>query len=132
MIKIHEIRIGDIVRADYEGLQTEGEVQELDHEDKMVCVKTGDQENYYTEENLYAVPVDDDQLKKFNFEKLVNPDQSVKYMRGPFRILIPHINQFDQFDIWYREDKRHIGHPLGVHELQNHYHSMTKVDLTLA
>jgi hypothetical protein len=129
MIKFHEIRVGDLVLAAYNGNQTEGVVLELDHEDKLVNVQTGDQENFYTPENLFPILVDDQQLKKFNFEKLVNPDESVKYMRGPFRILLPKKDQFDNFEIWYREDRRHIAHPLGVHELQNHYHQMTKVDL---
>ena len=132
MIKFHEIRVGDIVKADYEGVQTVGDVVELDHDDKTVCVKTGDQQNFYTQDDLYPVPVDDEILKQLNFEKMVNPDGSVKYMRGPFRLLIPTAGDFNTFEIWYREDKRHIAHPLGVHELQNHYHSMTKVDLTLA
>jgi hypothetical protein len=131
MIKFHEIRIGDIVQAEYDGQRNEGEVIELDHADKLVCVRTGDQDNFYSQEHLYPVLVDDGQLKKFNFEKIVNPDQSVKYMRGPFRILLPQKDRFDDFEIWYREDKRHIDHTLGVHELQNHYHQMTKVDLTL-
>jgi hypothetical protein len=37
---------------------------------------------------------------------------------------------FSNFEMWYREDRRHIAQPLTVHMLQNHYHSMTKVDLT--
>jgi hypothetical protein len=34
--------------------------------------------------------------------------------------------------MWYREDRRHIVQPLSVHQLQNHFHQMTKIDLTWA
>ncbi|HEY4154006.1 MAG TPA: hypothetical protein VGM24_01215 [Puia sp.] len=130
MIKFHEIKNGDIVQVDYEGQRFEGEVQELDHEDKLVRVQTGEQEFWYAPVDLFPIPLDDNQLTKLKFSKEQNGDQSVKYMRGPFRILLPEKDQFGQFEMWYREDRRHISHPIGVHELQNFYHQMTKVDLT--
>ena len=57
------------------------------------------------------------------------PDGTIKYMYGPFRILISEKGNFSHFEMWYREDRRHITEPIFVHELQNHYHQMTKVDL---
>jgi len=130
MIKFNEIKVGDIVLAEYDGQRREGEVVALNHEDKEVSVQTGVQEFWFTPDQLYAIPLDEEQLKKFNFEKVENPDSSVKYMRGPFRILLPQKGNFSSFEIWYREDKRHLNHPVTVHELQNHYHQMTKVELT--
>ena len=38
--------------------------------------------------------------------------------------------QFNEFEIWYREDHRHLHRSIGVHELQNFYHQMTKVALS--
>jgi len=130
MIKFNEIKIGDIVLAEYEGQRVEGEVTELNHEDKEVCVKTSVQDFWFTPDQLFSIPLDDEQLKKFHFEKVENPDNTVKYMRGPFRILLPQKGNFSSFEIWYREDRRHMNHPVTVHELQNHYHQMTKVELT--
>jgi len=130
MIKFNETKTGDIVMAEYEGQRMEGEVVELNHEDKEVCIQTGVQEFWFTPDQLFPIPLDDDQLKKFRFEKQENGDGSVKYLRGPFRILLPQKGNFSSFEIWYREDRRHITHPLSVHELQNHYHQMTKVELT--
>jgi hypothetical protein len=130
MIKFHEIKDGDIIQVDYEGTRFEGEVIELDHEDKLVRIRNGEQEFWYSPADLYAIPLDDVQLQKLNFSRETNGDKSVKYMRGPFRILLPEKDHFSDFEIWYREDRRHIQHPIGVHDLQNYYHDMTKVDLS--
>jgi hypothetical protein len=130
MIKFHELKVGDIVLAEYEGKQSEGTVTNLDREDKEVCVETEVQEFWYTPDHLFAIPVDDEQLAKFNFEKQENADGTVKYLKGPFRILLPKKGDFSAFEMWYREDRRHMAHPLSVHELQNHFSDMTKIDLT--
>jgi len=111
-------------------VRAEGEVTELNHEDKEVCVETDVQEFWFTPDQLFPIPLDDDQLKKFHFEKKENGDGTVKYMRGPFRIQLPQKGSFSNFEMWYREDRRHMTHPVTVHELQNHYHQMTKVELT--
>ncbi len=129
MIRFQDIKVGDILQADFGGQRFEGEVTELNHEDRQVCIHHGDQDNWFEPNDLYIIPVDDQQLSKLGFEKQVNPDNTVKYMRGPFRILIPAAGQFSELEIWYREDRRHIHHPIGVHDLQNFYHQMTKVDL---
>jgi len=130
MIKFHEIKIGDLLLADNEGKRVEGEVVELNHEDKEVCVRTDVQDFWFTPDHLYPIPLDDGQLQKFHFEKVENPDNTVKYMRGPFRILLPRKDSYSDFEMWYREDRRHMNHPVSVHELQNHYRQMTKVELT--
>ncbi|HWK06618.1 MAG TPA: hypothetical protein VNS58_23445 [Puia sp.] len=130
MIKFHELKVGDIVLAEYEGQRSEGEVIGLDGEDKEVNVQTSVQDFWFTPDNLYPIALDEDQLFKFQFERQEYGDGSVKYLKGPFRILLSQKGDFSHFEMWYREDRRHIKQPLSVHELQNHYHSMTKVDLT--
>lgn len=130
MIKFHELKVGDIVLAEYEGQRSEGEVIELNREDKEVCVQTSVQDFWYSPDDLYAISVDEDQLKKFNFERQEMPDGAVKYLHGPFRMLLSEKGNFSHFEMWYREDRRHITRPLFVHELQNYFHEMTKVDLT--
>jgi hypothetical protein len=129
MIKFHELKVGDILLAEFEGKLDKGEVTELDIIDKEVCVETGVQEFWYSPEHLFPIPLDEEQLIKFHFEKQENTDGTVKYLRGPFRILLPEKGNFSSFEMWYREDIRHINHPFSVHELQNHYLEMTKVDL---
>jgi hypothetical protein len=130
MIKFHEIQVGNIILAEFEGKRDEGEVTDLDLTDKEVCVETKVQEFWFTPEHLFPIPVDEAQLSKFHFEKQENSDGTVKYLRGPFRILLSEKGNFSSFEMWYREDKRHINHDFSVHELQNHYLQMTKVELT--
>ena len=129
MIKFHELKVGDIVLAEFEGQRSEGEVIGLNGEDREVSVQTSVQDFWYTPDQLFPIVLDEDQLMKFNFEKQVLSDGSVKYLRGPFRILLAPKGDFSHFDMWYREDRRHIAHPVSVHELQNHYRQMTKVEL---
>ncbi|HEY8971949.1 MAG TPA: hypothetical protein VIM64_22760, partial [Puia sp.] len=100
----------------------------LNEPDKMACVQTSVQDFWYTMDQLYPIPLDDNQLMLMGFEKEVH-EAGVKYKRGPFRILLASPGDFSHFEMWYREDRRHITHPLYVHELQNHYRQMTKVEL---
>jgi len=118
------------VLAEFEGQQSEGVVVDLDREDKEVSVETPVQAFWFTPDHLFPILLNDDQLMKFGFEKKTMDDGSVKYGKGPFRLLLPAKDDFSTFEIWYREDKRHINHPISVHELQNHHHDMTKMDLT--
>ncbi len=130
MIQFHELRIGDIVLADYEGQQSEGEVIGLNGDEKEVNVQSSVQAFWFSPGDLYAIPLDDRQLMEFGFERQEAADGEVKYLKGPFRILLSAPGDFSHFEMWYREDRRHITHPLNVHELQNHYHQMTKIDLS--
>ncbi|MBS1975092.1 MAG: hypothetical protein JST13_12125 [Bacteroidetes bacterium] len=130
MIKLNELKVGDIINAEYEGQLREGEVTDIDREEKLVCVETEVQDFWYGPEHLFPISVDDNQLKKFGFDRLDNPDGSSKYMRGAFRIMVPKKDDFSSFEIWYREDRRHIHHPITLHELQNHFQQMTKIYLT--
>jgi len=130
MIRFQDIKEGDIIQADFGGQRFDGQVTDINHEDKQICVHNGDQDDWFEANDLYPIPLDDTQMTRLGFEKVVNDDKSVKYMRGPFRLMIPAAGQFGELDIWYREDRRYIHHPIGVHELQNFYHQMTKVDLS--
>ncbi|MBL0056424.1 MAG: hypothetical protein IPP31_09540 [Chitinophagaceae bacterium] len=89
MIKFNEIKVGDYLIADNDGDKKQGEVTDLNHNEKQVCVDTGAQEFWYETEQLSAIPLDDDQLTKLKFHKQVNDDGTVKYGKGAFRMLIP-------------------------------------------
>jgi hypothetical protein len=131
MIRFNDLKPGDLVLAEYEGEKSEGVVKELNREDKEVCVETSVQEFWYTPEHLYPIPLSDAQLQKLGFTRVDNGN-SVKYMKDSFRILVPNRDDFSNVEIWWREDRRHLTHPLSVHELQNHYYQMTKVELNSA
>ncbi|HEY4108944.1 hypothetical protein [Puia sp.] len=132
MIQFHELRMGDLVLVEFDGQKTEGEVIDLDGAERKIQVRTGDgQDFWYSPNDLYPIMLNEDQLLKFGFEKQVQADGKIKYLKGPFRILSGNGN-FSDFEMWYREDRRHITRPLSVHGLQNHFHQMTKIDLTRA
>jgi hypothetical protein len=130
MIKFQELKAGDYVLAEYEGKVTQGEVTDFNRDEKEICINDGIQEFWFKADQLKPLPLDDEQLMKLNFNKQVNDDGSVKYMKGAFRILIFSADDFSRMEIWYRDERRQISHPISVHNLQNHYLEMTKVHLT--
>lgn len=130
MIKFNELKVGDYVIADYDGKRWEGEVVRLNGDEKQVCVQTEVQEFWYEGNNLYPIPLDEAQLFKLGFQKQPIENGEVKYMKGAFRVLLHKPDDFSNFEVWYREDRRHFSKPLNVHEFQNHYLQMTKVHLT--
>src|SRR5262249_40618698 len=132
MIKITDLKFGDIVSAEYEGQQLEGMVTDINREDREVCVETSVQEFWYKPDHLYPIPLNEEQLLKLGFTRHENGDASVKYMKGSFRVLLPRKNDFSTMEIWWREDHRYLSQQISVHELQNHYLQMTKVELVPA
>ncbi len=130
MIKFQDIKVGDYLLAEQDGTTWAGEVTNLNGDEKEICVNNGVQEFWFKSEELKPLPLDESQLLKLNFQKQENGDDSVKYLKGAFRMLIPHKDDFSKFEIWYREEKRQILQPIAVHQLQNHYLEMTKVHLT--
>ena len=129
MIQFHDLRVGDLLLVEYNGLRMEGEVVGLNGDEKEVDVKTTAQDFWYSPKYLYGIAVDEGQLVQLGFERQDMPDGKVKYLKGPFRILLSQNGNFSNFEMWYREDRRHIARELAVHELQNYYHQMTKGDL---
>ena len=128
MIRLNEIQQGDLVIAEYDGDTWEGVVKEINNEDKEVCVETSVQPFWYKPDHLFPIPLSEDQLNKLGFERVEN-GQAVKYMKDSFRILVPSKDDFSRLEMWWREDRRELNHPISVHELQNHYYQMTKVEL---
>src|SRR5579871_2217923 len=108
MIKFHEIKVGDYLVADNEGDKKQGEVTDINGDEKQICVDNGTQEFWYELEQLSPIPLDDNQLTLLKFHKQENPDGTVKYSKGAFRILLPAKNDFSHLEIWYRDERRHI------------------------
>ncbi|MCM5527213.1 hypothetical protein [Parasegetibacter sp. NRK P23] len=129
MINVHDLKAGDYVIASFEGREWRGEVTGVQKDDKLVQVKTDVQEFWYPAEDVHPIPLNHEQLLTLGFEAQFQTDGSVKYLKGPFRLWIPQAGSFMGMDIWYREDRRHINRSIYVHELQNYYLAMTKVEL---
>jgi hypothetical protein len=130
MIKYNEIKIGDFLLGEYEGKMWQGEVVNLNGDEKQVCLATDVQEFWFETEDLYPLPISDEALQQLSFVREDMPDGSVKYKKGAFRMLIQKADDFSHMDIWYRDDKRINPNIHYVHQLQNHYLQMTKVHLT--
>lgn len=130
MLKLSEMKERDLIMAEYDSQWHEGEVLQVDRSDEKVLVQTSpDQEFWYEMKHIKAIPLDEAQLFILGFQKQANADGSVKYMKGAFRVLLHHPEDFNSFEMWYREDQRHIGQPIHVHDFQNKYAAMTKVTL---
>ena len=130
MLKFNELKSGDIVMAEYDGNQKEGEITNVDHIDRKVCIVTADgQEFWYEAKHLVPIALDESQLFKLGFQKEANGDGSAKYSKGAFRVSVRNPNDFSNFEMWYREDKRLIKQPTYVHDFQNKYLDMTKIPL---
>jgi hypothetical protein len=129
MVKITDLKEGDIVHVLSEGVEREGIVADISRDDNMACIDNGIQEFWYTPEDIRPMPISDERLTHLlGFEKETTPE-GTKFKKGPFRILVHDPGNYTNVDIWYREDRRHFNHPIYIHELQNIYQAMTKVPL---
>ena len=130
MIKFNEIKMGDYLMGKFEDKLWEGEVINLNGDEKQVCLATDVQDFWFETDDLYPIPISDAALRRLSFVREDIPDGSVKYKKGAFRILIQKPDDFSHMDIWYRDDKRINPQIQYTHQLQNHYLQMTKVHLT--
>lgn len=128
MIKLSDLKSGDIVRVVDDGSEREGTVVDVSRDENMVCIDNGIQEFWYAPEQLAPIPLTEKELFKLGFER-EDTDQGTKYKKGPFRVLVHDPGNYTNLEVWYREDRRHFSHPIYVHELQNHHLDMTKVHL---
>lgn len=129
MVKITELKEGDIVQVIDSGTEKRGTVSRISREENMACIDNGVQEFWYAPEEIIPIPLTDEQMiNTLGFEK-EETAEGVKYKKGPFRVVVHDPGNYTNLDIWYREDRRHFSHPIYVHELQNHHLAMTKVPL---
>ncbi len=132
MLKINQLKSGDLITVDDEGVKREGRVVKINHEEGKALVDNGIQEFWYDPEEMDSIPLDENQLMRLGFSREETDGGGVKYKKDSFRLVTPQKGDFRNIEMWWREDKRHFGFPLGVHELQNLYYSMTKMHLEKA
>lgn len=135
MIKLSEVKNGDIVNARYEEVLNTGEVKQVDREERKALVQHGDQEFWYDIEDLTPVPFNFDSLEKLGFYLSNDPvirGTGSAYVRGPFVIRFPEGYNVQKVNLIYRDEHRNLVGPLFLHQLQNHYQSMTNMHLGLA
>lgn len=128
MSKIGNLKSGDLITVNDEGVIREGTVVDVNRIENLVLVDNGVQEFWYSPGDITALPLDESQLLGFGFTR-EEIDGGVKYKKDSFRLVTPKKGDFSNIEMWWREDRRHFNVPLAVHELQNLYHDMTKVYL---
>ena len=64
MLKIGELKQGDIVKVNDEGVEREGTVVSVSHEEHQALVNNGVQEFWYSPGGNEAVPLDESHLMK--------------------------------------------------------------------
>lgn len=131
MLKINDLKAGDIITVDDDGVMRQGTVVRTNREENQALVNNGVQEFWYSPEEMYSIPLDESQLMNLGFTK-EDLDGAVKYKKGVFRLVTPKKGDFSNIEMWYREDRRHFSFPLGVHELQNLHMDMSKIPLEKA
>lgn len=127
-MKLSELKPGDWILLNDEGVEREGTVISISKEDNKAFINNGIQEFWYDINEVRPLPLTDKQLSNLGFEKLAS-ETGVKYGKGPFRVVVPSDQDFSKVEVWYREDKRFFDHPISVSHLQNIYLDMTKVQL---
>ena len=128
MLKLGDLKQGDILSVNDDGVEREGVVVRVSHEDHQVLVDNGIQEFWYTLDEVKPIPLDESQLMALGFTK-EEFEGGMKYKKDSFRLVTPRKDDFSNIDMWWREDRRHFSFPLGVHQLQNLHLDMTKVPL---
>ena len=128
MLKINDLKPGDIISVNDDGVVREGTVVKVSHEEHQALVNNGVQEFWYSLDDMKSIPLDDNQLTRLGFTR-EEQNGGVKYKKDSFRLVTPKNGDFSSLEMWWREDRRHFNFPIGVHELQNLHLSMTKVPL---
>lgn len=134
MIKLSEVKQGDIVNARFEDVVNTGEVLQVDREERKALVQHGDQEFWYDMEDLTPVPFSLNSLDSLGFHSSEDPvlkGTGAAYVRGPFVIRFPETGNTSKINLIYRDEHRNLSGPLYLHQLQNHYLSMTNMHLGL-
>ena len=62
MLKINELKEGDIVHVQEEGIEREGVVVETSREENMALIDNGVQEFWYTPEQISPLPMTEERL----------------------------------------------------------------------
>src|SRR5262245_1319508 len=98
MLKIGNLKAGDIISVNDEGVVREGTVVSISHEENQALVDNGVQEFWYSPEEMTALPLNEDQLMKFGFSK-EDMEGAVKYKKDSFRLVTPKRGDFSNIEM---------------------------------
>src|SRR5436190_19624253 len=69
MLKIGNLKAGDIIIVNDEGVMRDGTVVSVSHEENQALVDNGVQEFWYSQDEMFAIPLDEGQLMQLGFTK---------------------------------------------------------------
>ncbi|WP_143305353.1 hypothetical protein [Chitinophaga vietnamensis] len=134
MINLHHVKPGDTVITNYAGVEREGKVLEVLHEDKKILVHTSDDGNdlWYDQDNVYPIHLTEKELLRLQFhvdETQSGNGKGTLYIRGPFSVRWYGEGHDPRLTLHYRDETRVLRESITLNELQNHYHQMTNYSL---
>src|SRR2546430_1423095 len=94
MLKISELKAGDIIKVTDEGVEREGVVVEISHEENQALVDNSVQEFWYSPEEMSPLNLDERHLVELGFEKEQLDNGVIKYKKGAFRLVTPKNGDF--------------------------------------
>ena len=103
MLKLGDLKQGDIILLNDEGVKKEGTVVKVSHEERQALVNNGVQEFWYNLADISPIPLDENQLTRLGFTK-EEMNGAVKYKRDSFRLVTPQAGDFSNIEMWWRED----------------------------
>jgi len=131
MLKLNELKEGDIVMVDFEGQMRVGDVIEISKGDKKARVAHEESQFWYDPDHIFAVPADETHLLEMGFIKVLNNNSDGEiFERGPFTIQVVKRGNNTHHLLHYRDETRQILDLKYLHQLQHHYKGMTNFDLT--
>ena len=102
MVKITDLKEGDIVNVLQDDNERVGTVIEINRADQLACIDNGVQEFWYPPEQIVPIPLTEKQLiETLGFEREETPE-GTKYKKGPFRIMVHDPGNYTNLDVWYR------------------------------
>jgi hypothetical protein len=130
MLKLNEVREGDIVLADFEGQKRVGDVLEVSRGDKKARIAHGENQFWYDLQHIFAVPLEPEILHELGFRRTSSEDDVVVFERGPFSMRFVRTANDRYSELHYRDETRHVHHMDYLHQLQHHYRAMTNFELS--
>ncbi|MGZ8525267.1 MAG: hypothetical protein ACXWV1_12605 [Chitinophagaceae bacterium] len=99
MLKLGDLKQGDIIYLNDDGVKREGTVVKISREEHQALVNNGIQEFWYNLDEISPVPLDEHQLIRLGFTK-EEINGAVKYKREAFRLVTPRAGDFSTLEMW--------------------------------
>lgn len=129
MIPLQQISLGNWIQVNLDGQLLAGKVSRKSVERIGVAVEA--ELGWFFPDDVFPIPLTEEWLYYFDFKDSVDPELNgtgKAYTHGPFLLHYPDKENEGRIVLsCHGVHDKVLKKPLSVHELQNHYHEMTKV-----